>query len=90
MEALQRVRGGLASLVGDHHEPRQGLSRGADLAAPDEPLTRDPLGRLRDEERLVRDPEEALAQVVDRVPAHAARPRQGVEGEALDVRARAA
>ena len=86
VEPLERVRRGLAALVRHHHEPRQRLPRRSDLAPPDEPLTRDPLGRLRDVEGVVRGAAEALAQIVDGVSAHAARPRQGVERDALDVR----
>ena len=73
----------LAALVGERQQPAPGRPRRVDLAAPDEPLTRDPLGRIGDVGAAVRGhAAEALAQVVDRPPAQAARPAERVAARA--------
>ena len=67
VEAQQRVRVRLAALVGERAAARSAArARAVDLAAPDEPLARDPLGRRGHVGRRVRGGAEPLAEVVDR------------------------
>ena len=84
MQPLQRIRGGLASLVGGGQEPSQGHPRLVELAAPDESLAGDPLRRARDVRGSRRGGAEPLAEVVDRPPLEAARPGEPKERVPLE------
>ena len=62
------------------------VARPVEVAAPDEPQGGDRLGRVDELDGPRRGGDEALADVVDRPAAQAARPAQRAQGEPLDAR----
>ena len=86
VEPLDRVRRRLAALLGRGEQRGQCPTCRLELAAPHEPLTGDPLGRLREIGGGRRGGSEPLAHVVDRPAAERPCPRERVERQPLDLR----
>jgi hypothetical protein len=84
VEPRPGVRGELASLVGERVELLEPGPSLVDVAAPDEALSRDPLGRLGQEPGRGGRVREPLAQVVDRKAPQAPRPREREQDGPLD------
>ena len=85
MQTHQRVRDRLTALVGERAQALQRRPRQGQAPRHSPSLSGGPLGRFRDVQRCFRARAEALAEVVDRLPAQASCPAERVEREPLDV-----